>query len=167
MCINDLLFGPIIVNFIRNKYFIFILTNHTALYSNVHLHTRSVIQGQRRILHSRFRIRGSAAAIFSYMKIIEAAVKAAPAIFGRYLVTQWQQLLAAADAFRAEHRVKSQRQSGLSAGELSSPAPIHESVGGHHLPSGDNYATLIFNWVVGKCSKKFPDAKIDFHRKYS
>ena len=40
---------------------------------------------------------------------IEAAVEAAPAIFGRYLVTQWRQLLAAADAFRAEHWVQSRR----------------------------------------------------------
>ena len=38
---------------------------------------------------------------------IEAAVEAVPAIFGRYLVTQWRQLLAAADAFRAEHLVQS------------------------------------------------------------
>ena len=28
------------------------------------------------------------------------------------------------------------------------PAPIQESVRGHHLPSGDNYAALIFNWVT-------------------
>ena len=40
---------------------------------------------------------------------IEAAIEAAPAIFGRYLVTQWRQLLAAADAFRAEHWVQSRR----------------------------------------------------------
>ena len=33
---------------------------------------------------------------------MEAAVEADPAIFGRYLVTLWRQLLAAADAFRAE-----------------------------------------------------------------
>ena len=38
---------------------------------------------------------------------IEAAVEAAPAIFGRYLVTLWRQLLAAADAFPAEHWVQS------------------------------------------------------------
>ena len=30
---------------------------------------------------------------------IEAAEEAAPAIFGRYLVAQWRQLLAAADVF--------------------------------------------------------------------
>ena len=58
---------------------------------------------------------------------IEAAVEAAPAIFGRYLVTLWRQLLAAADAFRVEHWVQSRRYSGLSAGELSSPAPMQES----------------------------------------
>ena len=75
---------------------------------------------------------------------IEAAEEAAPAIFSRYLVAQWRQLLAAADAFRAEHWVQSRRQSVLSADELSS-APIEESVRGHHLPSGDNYAALIFN----------------------
>ena len=40
---------------------------------------------------------------------IEAAVKAAPAIFGRYLETLWRQLLAAADAFRAEHWVQPRR----------------------------------------------------------
>ena len=34
----------------------------------------------------------------------EAAVEATPAVFDRYLVTQWRQLLAAADAFRAQHR---------------------------------------------------------------
>ena len=56
---------------------------------------------------------------------IEAAVEAAPTIFGRYLVTLWRQLLAAADAFRAEHWVQS-FAGGLSVGELSS-APIQES----------------------------------------
>ena len=55
--INNLLFVPIIVNFITNKYCIFMRTNLRALYSNVHMHTRSVIQGQRCILHSRFRIK--------------------------------------------------------------------------------------------------------------
>ena len=47
----------------------------------------------------------TAAAIYE----IEAAVEAAPAIFGRYQVTQWRQLLAAADAFRAGHYVQSRR----------------------------------------------------------
>ena len=40
---------------------------------------------------------------------IEAAVEAGPAIFSKYLVTQWRQLLAAADAFPAEHWVQSRR----------------------------------------------------------
>ena len=44
----------------------------------------------------------AAAAIF-FIYELEAAVEATPAIFGRYLVTQWRQLLAAADAFRAEN----------------------------------------------------------------
>ena len=38
---------------------------------------------------------------------IEGAEEAAPAIFGRYLVAQWPQQLAAADAFRAEHWLQS------------------------------------------------------------
>ena len=45
----------------------------------------------------------AAAAIF-FTYELEAAVEATPAIFGRYLVTQRRQLLAAADAFRAQHR---------------------------------------------------------------
>ena len=57
MCINNLLFVLIIINFVWKKYFIIIRTIRTSLYSNVHLHTRSVIQGQRVILHSRFRIK--------------------------------------------------------------------------------------------------------------
>ena len=40
---------------------------------------------------------------------IAVAVEAASAIFGRYLVTQWRQLLVAADAFRAEHWVQFRR----------------------------------------------------------
>ena len=40
---------------------------------------------------------------------IEVAVDAAPAIFGRYLVTLCRQQLVAADAFRAEHWVQSRR----------------------------------------------------------
>ena len=40
---------------------------------------------------------------------IEAAVEAAPEVFGRYLVTLWRQLLVAADALRTKHWVKSLR----------------------------------------------------------
>ena len=57
LCINNLLFDPIIVNFIRHKHFVFIRTNRTALYSNVHMHTRSVIQGQRAVFFTRLRFR--------------------------------------------------------------------------------------------------------------
>ena len=50
----------------------------------------------------------AAAAIFLIYKI-EAAEEAAPTIFGRYLVAQRRQLLAASVAFRAEHWVQYQR----------------------------------------------------------
>ena len=45
---------------IWNKYFIIMRTNRTALHSNmhcIHLLTRSAIQGEYSILHSRFRIK--------------------------------------------------------------------------------------------------------------
>ena len=45
---------------------------------------------------------GAAAAYF-FKYEPDAAVEATPSIFGRYLVTKWRQLLAAADAFRAQH----------------------------------------------------------------
>ena len=48
--------------------------------------------------------------------------------------------------------------------ETDTPAPIHESVRGHHLASGDNYAALIFNWEV--CSE-FKENQGKFKYKYT
>ena len=90
-------------------------------------------------------VAAAAAAIFIYE--IEATVDAAPVIFGRYLVTLWCQQLAAADAFRADIGYN------LDDKAVFPPANYHllrryrNPVRSHHLPSGDNYAALILNWI--------------------
>ena len=69
---------------------------------------------------------------------IEAAVEAAPAIFGRYLVALWRQLL-----WRPPTRFG--RNIGYNSGDKAvlPPANYHllrqyrNPVRGHHLPSGD------------------------------
>ena len=79
---------------------------------------------------------------------IEAAVDAAPAIFGRYLVTLWRQQLAAADAFGYNIGYNLDDKAVFPQAKYNLLCRYRNPVRGTHLSSGDNYAALIFNWVI-------------------